>query len=98
MTTYEVRELFSKHSDEEYLEFERVPQKLSQRPDLHAFLLLESLFPRDRDMVRSARHGQFWLDVDIDEFAPVATEPLIVELLRCGISLFDSDSLLTSMV
>ena len=50
MTTEELAALFDKHSDE-YLEFDRVPIKRSQRPDLHAMLVIDDLCPGDKDIV-----------------------------------------------
>ena len=77
--------------DGEFLHFERVANKRNRRPDIHAFLVLGDLFPRDMDMVSAAAHDEIWLDVSPEEFAPLATEALIVELIRCGVRL-DGDT------
>lgn len=46
---------FAKHADcAEYLKFDRVEPKLSRRPDLHAFLLLDRLVPGIRDIIGCA--------------------------------------------
>ena len=80
-----LEELFDKH-DDEYLEFERIQNKLSSRPDIHAFILLNSLVQSDsRDMVSAAEHDEIFLDVDPEELAQVATEEQIVDLIRCGV-------------
>ena len=38
-----LQEIWDKHSDDEFLQFERVQNKLSIRPDIHAFMLLDKL-------------------------------------------------------
>ena len=47
---------------DEFLKFDRVENKRSQRSDLHAFLLLDELFPCDSDIVNHAEHDQIWLE------------------------------------
>ena len=81
---------FEKYNDE-YLKFELIKNKKSNRPDLHAFLLLDELFPKNRDMICAASHDQIWLDVD-GEDAEKLTEEQIIELVRCGVG-YDEDSL-----
>jgi diadenosine tetraphosphatase ApaH/serine/threonine PP2A family protein phosphatase len=88
----EARELFDKH-DDEFLKFERVPQdrKLSNRPDLCAFLLLDRLVPGGTsDIVAGAAHDEIWLDTDVDKLIAVASEDDIVTLVRCGVR-YDED-------
>jgi len=70
--------------DKEYLKFERVGNKRSTRPDLHAFLMLNRLFPRDRDIVCAATHDVIYLDAQGDELREL-TDEQIVELSRCGV-------------
>lgn len=82
-------ELFDKHQDE-HLKFDRVPDKMSSRPDLHAFMLLDKLFPgREKEMVAGARHDEICLEPDPGELACTATEEQIVELIRCGVMMND---------
>jgi hypothetical protein len=80
--------------DDEYLEFQRVEKKRTNRPDLHAFMLLDELFPAEEesDMLSGRDCDQIFLDVDLDELAEKATEEQIVELLRCGVS-WDEESI-----
>ncbi len=85
-----IEEVFDKH-DDEYIEFERVKNKLSSRKDIHAPILLNQLVPGTRDMVSAAEHDEFYLDVDVEELAKVATEKQIVELIRCGVR-YDSET------
>lgn len=67
------------------LEFEDIENKLSTRPDIHAFILLNQLLPGNRDMVSAAEHDQIWLDVDLEALAQVATVDHIRQLEACGV-------------
>jgi hypothetical protein len=80
----DLHEVFEKHNDD-FIKFERVENKKSQRPDLHAFLLLDELCPGTMDMVSAAEHDEIWLDVDCEELAKVITEDQVLELTRCGV-------------
>lgn len=85
-TAEELRAFYGTDSvSSEFLRFERVENKLSKRPDLHAFLLLDKLVPDVRDMVMAAEHDQIWLGVDVEELLEVATEQQLVDLHRCGV-------------
>jgi len=75
----------------DYLKFNRIENKMSNRPDLHAFLFLDVLFPKNRCMVCSASHDKIWLDVDMEDIEEL-TEEQIIELVRCGVG-YDADSL-----
>jgi hypothetical protein len=77
--------------DDEFLHFEQVENKTSNRADLHAFNLLDRLLPGDRNIVSAAEHDQIWLEVTPEELAKVATEAQILELVRCGVH-FDRDT------
>ena len=86
-------EVFEKF-DDDYIKFERIENKLSGRPDLHAFLLLDKLMPGTRDMVSAAKHDEIYLDVDCEKLAEVASEDDILTLTRCGVRYEgDTDSL-----
>jgi len=74
-------ELFEKHEDE-FCKFEHVIKKRSQRADLHAFLLLDELYPQEQDIVSDAEHDKIWLSVTPDD---KLTEDHVIELLRCGV-------------
>ena len=71
--------------DDEYIRFERVENKRSNRPDLHAFMLLDSLVPGNRDIIIAAERNKIWIDIDVKTLATVITEEQILELVRCGI-------------
>ena len=76
---------------DEYGEFDRIEKKLSGRPDLHAFMLLDKLFPHRKDIISAAEHDEIYLSVEPSELAEVATEEQIIELVRCGVR-YDEDN------
>lgn len=71
--------------EEEFLKFERVEQKLNQRPDIHAFILLDRLLPDTRDMVAAADHDEIYLQPSPEELRKVATKDQLRDLHRCGV-------------
>lgn len=79
-----IKEFFEKH-DEEFLKFERVDHKLSQRKDLHAFILLDSILPNDGYIICFATHDEICLDIDLEALAQNATEEQLIDLHRCGV-------------
>ncbi len=85
----QVQEWFKEHSSE-YFEFERVEPKLHRRRDIHAFLLLDSLQPADRDIVAGADHDEIYLGTKVDEIAPKLTSDIVRDLVRCGVR-YDGD-------
>ena len=80
----DIAEAFDRHEDA-YLEFAKVEKRLSNRPDLHAFLLLDRLVPGTRDIVSAAEHDEFYLEVDPEELAADPTDSDVLELVRCGV-------------
>ncbi len=92
-----LKEVFDKHNAE-FLNFDAVEKKLSNRADLHAFLLLEKLVPGYRDMVCAAEHDQIYLDTDVEKLVEVASESQIIELIRCGVMLDSETEGLTMFV
>lgn len=94
MTRDEMVAVFQEEKSDEFLKFDRVENKLSQRTDLHAFLLLDKLVPDKRDIVRGACHDEIYLGVDSRKLAEAVTRDQLVELIRCGVRWSDeSDSL-----
>lgn len=79
-----MRDLFKKF-ETDFLEFAKVENKKSLRPDLHAFMLLDILMPGTSDMVSDARHDEIFLEVEPEALAQVATEEQLRELHRCGV-------------
>lgn len=86
-----IKETFQKHEDAEFLKFERVVFKISNRPDLHAFVLLDRLVPGTHNIVSAAEHDEIYLGVDPDELAEIANEKHVIDLLRCGVR-YDSET------
>lgn len=85
----DLSEFFDQHEDE-FLKFERVRNKLSKRPDIHAFMLLDSLVPGKMDIVCAAEHDEIFLDVDVKKLVKAATTDQLIDLHRCGVR-FDED-------
>jgi len=83
-------EIFNKYQDD-YGKFEKVEKKFSKHPDIHAFLLLERLCSEGGDMISSAEHDEFYLNVDIEKLSAIITEEDILTLVRCGV-MFDADT------
>lgn len=74
-----------------------VENKRSQRPDSHALLLLDELFPNHGcDIITAADHDQIWLGVEDDDISKL-TDEQILELVRCGVW-YDSDLESLSMI
>jgi len=86
----DLEKMFEKYEDE-FLEFDRIENPPSKRPDLCAFLLLDGLVPGSVDMICAAEHDQFWLDVDCELLSKEAMEDDIVYLRRCGVR-YDSET------
>ena len=80
----------SEEASKEFHCFEKVENKLSNRADLHAFLLLDKICPvDDGEIITAAEHDIIYLGIDMESFAKVATKEILVELTRCGV-IFDS--------
>ena len=89
MTPEDMADLFERHEGE-FIKFDRVTTKRSNRRDLHAFIRLDELVPGDRCVISGAEHDEIWIEVSIPALAKVATEADIIELIRCGVRL-DAD-------
>jgi len=71
--------------DDEFLKFERVETKFSNRPDLHAFILLDKLVPGDSYLISCSEHDEFFFSIDPDTLNGVITDEQLLELVRCGV-------------
>lgn len=82
--------------DDEFGKFDRVTNKLSNRSDLHAFILLDKLMPGGDwpfpDLIAAAEHDQIYLSIDCDKLNDVITDEQVLELVRCGV-MYSEDSL-----
>ena len=76
--------------NDEYGNFHNVENKLSTRPDIHTFILLNEIFPGTRDMVCASGHDNIWLDPESDDLDKL-TDEQILDLVRCGV-MHDSES------
>ena len=92
MSVAQLKATFDKY-DDEYIQFQNVANKRSRRPDMHAFIVLDELLPGDGkgDLISAAEHDQFFLDIEPEALARVATDELILDLVRCGVS-FDEEN------
>lgn len=79
---------------DEYLNFDRVANKLHPCPDVCAFLLLHRLAPGSgaRKLVSGADHDVIYLGTNLDELAQTASQEDITTLVRCGVR-YSSDGL-----
>jgi hypothetical protein len=80
----DLKAAFERHSDE-FLEFSLIESPRHPRPDVCAFLMLHDLVPGHRDIVSASEHDEFFLDINCDELAKVATDEHIRDLHRCGV-------------
>jgi hypothetical protein len=87
-----MRELFKAH-ESEFLKFHNVigQRRLSERPDLCAFLLLNQLCPGSADIVGDAQHDIIHLSADPDKLMATASPDDILTLVRCGV-IFDTET------
>lgn len=82
-----LQEEFDKYGLDEYHSFERIENKLSNCPDIHAFILLNRLVPTvgNGDIISGADHDIIYLNVDLDKLAEVVKPEEVLELVRCGV-------------
>jgi len=98
MTLEEMVAAFDRYTNycTSYVDWKQVQNKRSNRRDLHAFLLLDSLVPCDKgnDIISAAEHDQIFLDTDPEKLAAVVTDEIVLELVRSGVCYDEStDSL-----
>ncbi len=89
MTLERLTELFDEHNDE-YMSFDNVheTERLSDRRDMHAMILLDTLLPGDGHIISASEHDVIYLGVGLEELVEVISEEQIIQLIRCGV-LFD---------
>jgi hypothetical protein len=88
----ELQERF-KAFDNSFLKFKEIPQerRLSERADLHAFLLLEKLAPQTGRIIAGAAHDEIFLGVDCEKLNAAASDDDIRDLIRCGVRMDDTN-------
>jgi hypothetical protein len=96
MTVEELEEIFEKdledYQNSEHGKFDLVVNKFSNRPDLHAFILLDKLVPSEASIIAAAEHDKIYLATDIEELAKAATKEDIIDLIRCFVN-YESEGL-----
>jgi hypothetical protein len=85
MNIEEIEKLFEQFGNNFELEFDNIKNKLSNRPDLHAFLLLDSLISGNENIISNAQHDQYWLCFELEDIAKIITKEQIEELVCCGV-------------
>lgn len=90
MTTQQMIATFRWFRDTDNLGWAGVKTRRSSRPDIHAFILLNELVPGTEDMVSVAGHDNIWLAAPPERLAAVATDDIVLELVRCGVR-YDND-------
>lgn len=93
-----IQQVFEFLDSSEYINFHNVKEKFTNRPDLHAFILIDKLVPclpkegptKHKpffydDIIGDSQHDEFYLSVDIRELEKVITVEQIVDLQRCGV-------------
>ena len=100
MTPEEFIDALEQHNESAYLTFEHIPaeRRLSQRPDLHVFLLLDQLVPSSHDIISGAEHDVIWLEVSVEDLAAIITSEQILDLARCGVMYNDETESLRMFV
>lgn len=70
----------------------------TNRNDLKAMILLDSLVPEKGNMISSATHDEIFFDVSLEELEKVANEDQIKELISYGIRIDDYEEGLAMFV
>ena len=78
-------ERFEKY-DDEFLDFSKVKSPVSTRPDLCAFLILDTLCSSHQDIIAGAEHDEIYLGIDCEALQTKITDEQIRDLVRCGVS------------
>ena len=86
MNLRSLKDLFRSFSDE-FLQFDRVEEKISARSDLHAFMRLDQVLPQQFKIIDSATDGTIRLGINSYCFAEIATPELVKELVQCGVQI-----------
>lgn len=79
--------------DDEYLQFDRIENKRSKKPDVHAFMLLDELVDGNQRLLSEHGDYELYLSPNVEELNKVITDDQILELVRCGIRYCEYDCL-----
>lgn len=84
-------DFFKEQEETEFNHFERIENKLSLRQDVCAFMILDSIVPSHKNMIKSIESYNngtkmyFILNISDTEIEELLTEDYIIDLLRCGV-------------
>jgi len=79
-----INDRFELYNDD-HLKFEKVENKKSTRPDLHAFITLDKFFPNyGSDIISAAEHDEIFIDLE-EKHIEKLSDGQILELVRCGV-------------
>lgn len=95
MTEEQVQQLFAKHEAANSLSFSDVARPRARRADLHALLLLDSIFEGDGNLIQDAEFDKVYFYWDMVVFCQKGTEEDIKELVACGMILNEYDQLVS---
>ena len=89
MDSYEVEKLFSKHSEDDFLAFDKIPvaNRRHPRKDICAMIYMHERCGGDHKMLTHAEHDQVWFDPEMDNIT--VTDDDALYLTRCGV-MFDN--------
>lgn len=76
-----------KNFEDDFLDFDSLIERLSSRPDLNAFTLLDKLIPskNNQAIISASRYQEYYLSIDVKELEKVITEKEVQALVRCGV-------------
>lgn len=82
-----IQERFQKHEDISLDAFKTITpeRRFSNRPDMHALMLLDKLLPGDSDIISCSSSSMLYLDIDLEALNPVIHDDQIMELCACGV-------------
>lgn len=79
-----LKEIFEKYGDE-WDRFDRIETKFSKRPIINALILLDKIYPDNKNIGFYSTEGDVLINIDDEKLEEVATEQDIIDLMRCGI-------------
>lgn len=86
-----IKDIYNKYSSQRD-KFDLIENKFSNRPLIHALILLDHIYPNsnsDNDNIRFfASDGDIFLTIDRDKLEKVITEEQVIDLIRCGLGYY----------
>lgn len=90
LTNEQLFELFNMPDD--YCDFSEVKNQLASRPDVHAMIVLDNLFPYthykegEATLIECVHTSQIWFFIKGEDFKKRVTIEMIRDLIRCGLT------------